>query len=98
MATCGNDLLHEIWQEHHLAPLSTRSSETEAKIKGPSLGLESVQNCDRLLAIVDAIKSHDQELAASVMQERVRTITEKLRKFFGMYRTRDGSSEGLCNL
>ena len=83
MAQCGNDLLYEMWQTHHLAPLTTRSVETEARVFGDAYHshAEAEEDQDNLLEIADAIASHDQELAESAMRGKVRKITERLRKY-----------------
>lgn len=81
MAECGNGLLHEMWQTYHLAPLTVRSVQTEARIFGETYRSHPEEDSDRLLAIVDAIASHDQELAENAMRGKVRKITERLRKF-----------------
>ena len=87
LANCGNPLLHEIWQTNHLAPLTARSAETESKIMGHSHESDNPEDLDNLLNIVDAIASHDPELAENVVRRRVQTITEKLRRFLALRQT-----------
>ena len=77
MEHCGNPLLKEVWESHHLMPPRPRSEALEAEIfahtaPGP--------NHPSLVAIVDAIEAHDPEKSEQLMKQRVSKATEAQRQ------------------
>jgi DNA-binding GntR family transcriptional regulator len=73
---CGNSLLREVWEAHHLMPPQPRSRQLEDEI----LGNLPDRNQPSLVEVVQAIALHDQGEAEARMKSRVRKITEALRK------------------
>jgi DNA-binding GntR family transcriptional regulator len=77
LANCGNPLLLHVWESYRLAPLKPRTREFESQLfanvprDGPAPTLKDV---------VDAIASHDPELAEARMRAVTRQITEAMRK------------------
>jgi DNA-binding GntR family transcriptional regulator len=76
ISNCGNPLLREVWDSHMLMPSRPRSQALEKEIQS-----EIPDPCDpSLLDIVEAISTHDPDLAESRMKNRVRKVTEALRR------------------
>jgi DNA-binding GntR family transcriptional regulator len=73
---CGNPLLHDVWEVHHLMPPQPRSRQFEEEI----LGNLPDRNQPSMGEVVQAISLHDQTEAEVRMKSRVRKITEALRK------------------
>lgn len=73
---CGNPLLREVWETHHLMPSQPRSRQLEDEI----LAQVPDRSHSSLVDVVEAIARHDQAEAESLMKSRVRKITEALRK------------------
>lgn len=78
MANCGNELLYDAWDRYNLKPPTPRNADLERRI------LNQIPPAARrrysLLKIVDAIASHDVDLAEKTVRRGVRAITEALRK------------------
>ncbi len=78
LSNCGNPLLLQVWETFNLAPVTPRSEELNAKILS---GLPDEQDHDeKLLKAVEAVASHDPELADREMRSYVHEITEAIRK------------------
>jgi DNA-binding GntR family transcriptional regulator len=77
VANGGNPLLFSIWPDYHLLPFSTRSIHTEEQIQSRLGGGES--NAEKPRHIVDAIASHDPDLAEVTVREQISEVTEAIR-------------------
>jgi DNA-binding GntR family transcriptional regulator len=77
MANCGNPLLLEVWQTHHLAPLQPRSSQMEDALLANIS--KKRQRQDSLVEVARAISQHDPDRAESLMKSLVRRITDAIR-------------------
>ncbi|MBN2291706.1 MAG: GntR family transcriptional regulator [Pirellulales bacterium] len=78
LENCGNPLMLEIWQSYNLAPVRTRSPEVESAIVG---SIPENENDPSPMEIADAIAAHDADLAEQLLKQRVRRITEAIRKY-----------------
>ena len=78
MSRCGSPLLLEVWKTHRLAPVQPRSRKLDeviaAEVAHDSCGVTS------LVAVVDAIAAHDPDRAEKLMKQRLRAVTEAIRK------------------
>jgi DNA-binding GntR family transcriptional regulator len=88
LANCGNPLLHEVWVSQRLAPFAVRSPELNAQILHH---LPDEQKHDeRLNKAVEAITTHNPDLAEQEMREFVREITEAIRQTLVAERNKTG--------
>jgi DNA-binding GntR family transcriptional regulator len=78
LSHCGNPLLLQVWETFHLAPVTPRSEALNTKILS-KLPNEQNHN-EKLLKAVEAIASHDPDLADREMRAYVHEITEAIRK------------------
>jgi DNA-binding GntR family transcriptional regulator len=78
LTNCGNPLLLKVWDENGLMPFATRTQTFEARIQ--SHLVDRIRHHERLPRTVEAIASHDPELAERTMREYVREITEAIRQ------------------
>jgi DNA-binding GntR family transcriptional regulator len=78
LAHCGNPLLLDVWESYRLAPLKPRTPQFEAQLIA-NLPPEAPAPTT-LKDVVDAIASHDPELAERHMRSVTRQITEAMRK------------------
>jgi DNA-binding GntR family transcriptional regulator len=78
LANCGNALLLDAWENYRLAPLKPRTRKFESQLLAnvPKEGERPLTLKD----VVDAIASHDPELAERHMRAVTRQITEAMRK------------------
>jgi DNA-binding GntR family transcriptional regulator len=77
LSKCGNSTLLEVWNEYHLMPVSTKTSELESRIL--SFLADKAKHEEKLNLVVDAIASHDPDSAERTMREYVCEITEAIR-------------------
>ena len=77
LSNCGNALLREVWDTHHLMPPRPRSPELEDEILRQ---IPNMSNSFTMVEVVEAIAAHDQTEAEARMKSGVRLITEALRK------------------
>lgn len=79
LSHCGNPILLEIWKTHRLAPVQPRSRKFDEMIDAEIL--RNVKKSPSLSNVTEAIASHDPDLAENLMRQRLRAVTEALRKF-----------------
>lgn len=77
LANCGNPLLGEVWETHHLSPLAVRSCELEREILS-HIANEPEHN-RRIVDMVEAIAAHQPDEAERCAREYVREITSAIR-------------------
>jgi DNA-binding GntR family transcriptional regulator len=77
VANCGNPVLLAVWERERLAPPQPRSWEMEQKLREQ---MPPEHERASLLDVVDAIAVHDQDRAERLMKQRIRFVTNALRK------------------
>ncbi len=80
LKNCGNPHMLRVWEEYRLMPFSPRSESVEVKIQ--SHLVDSDQHHKKLCAVVEAIASHNPELAESTMRDYIREVIEAIRETF----------------
>lgn len=75
---CGNPLISKAWRLFHLQPLRPGTEESKQKIENGREGEDF--NEPSLRQIFDAIATHNAELAEKLAKQRVREITNVLRR------------------
>lgn len=91
VSNCGNRLIQKVWESQHLAPFTPRSTEFEKQIIAHTP--ESERDNSFLLEVINAIAAHDADRAEHLMEQRVRIITEAIRKtFWGSAQSGKGGS------
>ncbi|MBN1347330.1 MAG: GntR family transcriptional regulator [Phycisphaerae bacterium] len=78
LAHCGNPLMLKVWQTLHLTPSRPRTPQSEAKIMAAVPKTDG--KTESLIDLVDAIARHDPDRAEALIKQRVRQITEALRR------------------
>lgn len=77
LGNCGNQLMLQVWQTHHLMPLILRNRELEAAFDG--YAAEHDSNHTTIEEVVDAIEAHDADLAEKLMRRMVHRALVALR-------------------
>jgi len=75
---CGNCLIADTWRRHHLQPLRPGTQEAQQRIREGKEDEDFQEPSMREL--VDAIATHDADLAEKLSKQRIRAITNVLRR------------------
>jgi DNA-binding GntR family transcriptional regulator len=78
IGNCGNPYFFKIWQKYRLMPLEVLNESTREKIKKGKQEYDSEE--PSLHDLVDAIASHEAELAEQIAKKRVQLISSVLRR------------------
>jgi DNA-binding GntR family transcriptional regulator len=80
LKNCGNPHMFQVWEEYRLMPFSPRSETVEARIQSHLADMD--RHHGKLRTIVEAIASHNPDLAERTMREFIQEITEAIRVAF----------------
>ncbi len=78
ISRCGNPLLLEVWKTQRLMPVQPRSRKLDERISA-EVDRDSFDECN-YMAVVDAIAAHDPDRAETLMRQRLRAVTESIRR------------------
>ena len=78
LSHCGNPLLLEIWKTHRLTPVQPRSRKLDEKIASEIM--RDLRETVSFVAVVEAIAAHDSDRAEKLMKQRLRAVTEAIRR------------------
>ncbi len=87
VSRCGNPLLFEVWKTHRLVPVQPRSRQLDEKIIAEVV--RDSRDYGSFVAVVDAIAAHDPDRAETLMKQRLRAVTEAIRRIV-MKQSEDG--------
>lgn len=87
VSRCGNPLLLDVWKTHRLGPVQPRSRKLDERIAA-EVSRDSRENTS-FVAVVDAIAAHDPDRAETLMKQRLRAVTEAIRRIV-MEQSEDG--------